>query len=860
MESDSIGSSGTITVIKCNIINILYPDIDYTNFFNKINSVNTFIFNLQHFIRYLLLRLFAENKLNDATANFTQFIKDASCVMIDLTGCLGKRSNPPKYLHDFFDDFSKVTGIKQQKLHKFAHIKDSEIVKIETTYTNNIKLHFYKYFNKFINETFKKEVCKKIEKRYSKSELTTLTESKRNEYINLLNENKAIRERQKILLKELYPVKNDIITNSLNSDKKYHTFILEIRKDLFGHTSGDILIDVKFHPMKYLESLLKMNRLLEEKQLKLFQPLPLRTDLSNKYLTFTTEAIKQIFMTEEEITQNNELNKKRKEINDETKKYILDQIKSKKDYMTELNKNLLKEQVENRIKEDKVWSNYFDLSKFKKTGFNFGLSMETDGYAVSLIFMNKEAFESKNKEIVKKSIGKLLPETEKEHNKLLQENKKLEKQKLIENSKKQNEIIKERKNKVAQIKSEIKKTKEDTSGLRIQLTELENEIEQLISQKAKQPNKIKQKQGFKYIEDVLMNDPIGREEIIKKWDEGKLVNDDPGKKRIGSMLGQKENSYFTYSSGMRRIETKSNKYGQLRNNTFNNLLNEEGNKIMKEICNFSCKSAKIDVFNKYLEWKYKLIKTLREETIEVTQNETGKIINAKLEKTEKVIKVSKKSKKFKKSKKKKKALTKKKLNKQKANKMKREGKCNVKQEIPIKKEEVKNKEISKMYYLGEYLNKLKWYGYLNKCRHEARILQKLKEVYGKDAVFVIGDWSQMDGIKGMPTIGIGFKRLLEKEFKVYLIDEYKTSKTYYRLGEGYELKHAKNEISEVDIYSVLTCKMKNGTKVYVNRDRNAVKNMREITGDYIRQAKEGVKKIIRIKAFQREERRSDVSE
>ena len=854
MESNSIGSSkNDITVIKCNIVNILYSNVDYTDFFDKINSVNTFIFNLHNFIRYSLLRLFTENKLNDAIINFSRFIKDSSCVMVDMTGSVGKRCNPPKYLNTFFEDFSTITGIKQQKLHKFSHIKDSEIVKIETGYTNNIKLHFRKYFNKFINETFNTEKCKKIEKRYNKNELKELSESERIAYINLLNENKEIRKRQKILFKELNPVKNDILTNTLNSVEKYHKFITETREELFDENVEDILIDIKFDPMKYLVSLLKMNRLLEEKQSKLFQPLPLRTDLSNKYLTLTTEAIKQIFMTDNENTYDNELGKKRGKINDNLRKYVIKQIKLKKDYKTEIYEKLINEQQENRIKECEIWSKYFDLSKFKKRNFKFGLMMETDGYAVSLIFMNDAGFESKNKEIVNKCIGKLLPEEEKKKNKLLQEKIKEEKQKLIESlKKKQKEIIKEKRNKIIQIKTEIKNLKKhDLHALEL-ATEL-NKIENEIKQKT---NRIKKKQEFEYIEDVLMKDPIGKEEIIKKWNANKIVCCDPGKKRIGTMVGQDEKSFFIYSSNMRRAETKSNKYSKLRNNTFRKLLSKNGKEIMKELCKYSYKSTKEDIFNEYLKNKYKLIETLKEESIEVGQNENGKITEVNIE-NNKIIKENKKSRKVKKSKKRNRLMTRKKLNKQKANKRKQEKKIKI-QETPIKKKEIDIKEVSKRYYLNEYLNKLKWFGYLNKCRHEEKILQKIEKVYGKDYVFIIGDWSQKDGIKGMPTIGIGFKRLLEKKFKVYLIDEYKTSKTYYnnKLKEAHELIHAKNELSGNEIYSVLTCKMKNGMEVYVNRDRNAVKNMLKLTENYIKQSKEGIKKIARIKAFQREEKRS----
>ena len=78
------------------------------------------------------------------------------------------------------------------------------------------------------------------------------------------------------------------------------------------------------------------------------------------------------------------------------------------------------------------------------------------------------------------------------------------------------------------------------------------------------------------------------------------------------------------------------------------------------------------------------------------------------------------------------------------------------------------------------MRKLKFHSYINKQRHEDIILNELEGVYGKETIFVIGDWSNRGNLKGgIKTPNISIKRLLEKRFKVLLIDEYLTSKINY---------------------------------------------------------------------------------
>ena len=148
----------------------------------------------------------------------------------------------------------------------------------------------------------------------------------------------------------------------------------------------------------------------------------------------------------------------------------------------------------------------------------------------------------------------------------------------------------------------------------------------------------------------------------------------------------------------------------------------------------------------------------------------------------------------------------------------------------------------KLEEYSDYVNKLKWFAYIDKKRHEDNIINEITYKYGEDATIVIGDWSQTDHIKGMRQPNVGLKRLLSKRFEVYLIDEYNTSKLNYSTKE--EMKHLKVTTQYKDkggkkqkysreLYSVLTYKMENGNIGCINRDYNAVLNMKLIVESII---------------------------
>jgi hypothetical protein len=93
---------------------------------------------------------------------------------------------------------------------------------------------------------------------------------------------------------------------------------------------------------------------------------------------------------------------------------------------------------------------------------------------------------------------------------------------------------------------------------------------------------------------------------------------------------------------------------------------------------------------------------------------------------------------------------------------------------------------------------------------------------------IIGDWSARSTLKhNISTPGIGLKRKLAKRFKIYSLDEYRSSKLHYKTEQPTQnltiTKHGRSR----KVHSVLTCKMENNQIEYINRDRNAVYNMKK---------------------------------
>jgi len=112
------------------------------------------------------------------------------------------------------------------------------------------------------------------------------------------------------------------------------------------------------------------------------------------------------------------------------------------------------------------------------------------------------------------------------------------------------------------------------------------------------------------------------------------------------------------------------------------------------------------------------------------------------------------------------------------------------------------------------------------------------------------------------------KKLLSKKFKVYLLDEFNTSKLCWKTKkEGNKLKitntyekNGKKYESKREIHSLLTFKMSKKEEGIINRDLNATKNMYAIVKSLVKtgkrqdhfsrkkdDSKKGTKKVVTVK-------------
>ena len=134
--------------------------------------------------------------------------------------------------------------------------------------------------------------------------------------------------------------------------------------------------------------------------------------------------------------------------------------------------------------------------------------------------------------------------------------------------------------------------------------------------------------------------------------------------------------------------------------------------------------------------------------------------------------------------------------------------------------------------------KYKWYAYINKNRTEDNMVNKIVKNYSKDHIIVMGDWSigkQMRNFISTPNLTL--KRKLQEQFKVYNIDEFRTSCLSYKTEEVCEnlyLKFKKDPTQkERKIHSILTYQMENNRKGCINRDKNGCKNIQKVFNSYM---------------------------
>ena len=109
---------------------------------------------------------------------------------------------------------------------------------------------------------------------------------------------------------------------------------------------------------------------------------------------------------------------------------------------------------------------------------------------------------------------------------------------------------------------------------------------------------------------------------------------------------------------------------------------------------------------------------------------------------------------------------------------------------------------------------------------ENNFLTKEDKINGKKILILHGDYSRTSQMKGtISTPNIGFKKLLLKRFEMFEINEYNTSKLYNKTFKELKNVSVRKNKHKKHLHEILTPKEKTEWCIFVNRDKNACKNI-----------------------------------
>lgn len=442
-----------------------------------------------------------------------------------------------KEYHPLIFPKKKFKCVENNKLDKtnLSYILRVEADKMNISYVNNIQLNYMKYIRQFVNQSFKK----KNDEALLKAKLSEKT--------------------KKEIASELNKVKNDILNVKIKDGKfktdytsnvKYHKWLTKMIPLIVPKFKSSLDTFLKTNPFMFLKHMMYMNTYLESKGLKLFQPISLRTDIKNKYITINTSALIDILP-----------------------------LKNKNEYFKDVRKV-----------ESEIWAKFVDVSKFKFKGYVFNHLIETDGYSVSINFINKNELDEKTQKLDNFRKGR-------DRAKKLYKDKSREE---IDKIKKKNE-----EDKKEQKRKDLEKSKVHKKKMSTEFNKLSKE----------EKDKIRLKMRLSHNEFNHIGDLIGVDEhnskLIEYYMDNKIAYIDPGKRSPLYLMNNK-GEYMEYRTRNRLKETKRLKYNTLIDNKKKKIeikIEKENMTIKKleaKLSELGKKTMNIEQFKKYLCLKEKL--------------------------------------------------------------------------------------------------------------------------------------------------------------------------------------------------------------------------------------------------------------
>jgi len=312
---------------------------------------------------YQLLRLWILDKYhkNEAIPTITE-----DTIKMVQKSILEKSAGPKPKGNNLalFNEFKSLHTLSLENGNNLSQILGYNATSILTAIENNIKCHFFDYIRRFINSYF----------------------------THIYQEEIKNKELKKQLFTDLKKLKNDIIDDTSTCDSKFHEWLKNNRNNIVPkefHKNG-YYYDIQVSPQKYFKHMIWMNIELENIEGKMYQFMPLRTDLIPKFIPLDTKSLIEI--------------------------------------LVDKNKNKYLQDIE--FSKEILWNTYFNINiKMKKYVFDY--TIITDCYSASIRFIHKDNLqkEIEKKEKMRKGRDKCKGLTNEEKNIL--KNKKKEEQKNL---------------------------------------------------------------------------------------------------------------------------------------------------------------------------------------------------------------------------------------------------------------------------------------------------------------------------------------------------------------------------------------------------------------------------------------------
>ena len=288
-------------------------------------AMNDLVVHTYQFIRLYILNLY--NKKQDIPIEEKDDLFFRYCLKILNSSEENKGLVNPRLfrnLEEFYQtEYKALLNHTKPQITNIGHITNYLATQIHTSYFNNIKEHFVQHFLRFINLT-----------------TTDITKDK----------------------SVLYQFKNQLFKLEEKTDPIFSEWKKEHLTNIFSSkilnsksTEFYVPYDVKLQPREYLKGMLYMNSILEKTDSKLFQPLPLRTNIISKYMVLDTAGIVDYFCPDVGI--------------------------KKSTLMTKIN-----------LHKNLIWGSFLNLKHkiFRNKYYEFDNQIQTDGFGCSLLFIRKD--------------------------------------------------------------------------------------------------------------------------------------------------------------------------------------------------------------------------------------------------------------------------------------------------------------------------------------------------------------------------------------------------------------------------------------------------------------------------------------